>query len=279
MTKADVQLERALRFRELHERDHPLRLANAWDATSARILAAAGVSAIGTTSFGVALDHGVWDGEQLSFDAVLDVASSIVAAVDVPVTIDIEAGRGATPDDVQRSVAEVIACGAVGINIEDGIPGRPGALFDQADQAARIGAARAAAEASGIPIFINARCDVYFGAEVPPDERVGEVLLRAKAYRAAGADGLFLPGLLDAATMKRITTQFDLPVNIMVGTGAPPLPDLVDAGVRRLSQGGEPFVALAGTLKLLTERYLAGELAPPADALAAGASLLQTLVA
>lgn len=279
MTKADVQLERALRFRELHERDHPLRLANAWDATSARILAAAGVSAIGTTSFGVALDHGVWDGEQLSFDAVLDVASSIVAAVDVPVTIDIEAGRGATPDDVQRSIAEVIACGAVGINIEDGIPGRPGALFDQADQAARIGAARAAAEASGIPIFINARCDVYFGAEVPPDERVGEVLLRAKAYRAAGADGLFLPGLLDAATMKRITTQFDLPVNIMVGTGAPPLPDLVDAGVRRLSQGGEPFVALAGTLKLLTERYLAGELAPPADALAAGASLLQTLVA
>jgi len=279
MNTTTTQLERAITFGALHAAGHPLQLANAWDATSARVLAAAGAPAIGTTSFGVALNHGVWDGERLPLDETLAVAASIVGAVDVPVSIDIEAGRGRTPADVEQSVAAVIACGAVGINIEDAVPGRPGALFDASEQAERIAAARAAADASGIPLFINARCDVYFGADIEPDQRVEEVLLRSKTYQAAGADGLFLPGLLDVPTITTLTAQVELPVNIMVGTGAPPLAELVGAGVRRLSQGGEPFLAMAGTLKMLTERYLAGELAPPAETIGAGASLLQALTA
>lgn len=279
MTATESQYARAIAFRALHDGARPLQLANAWDATSARVLAAAGAPAVGTTSFGVALNEGTPDGELLPLPRTLAVAEAIVSAVDVPVTIDLEAGRGRTAADVQQSVAAVIAAGAVGINIEDGIPARPGALRDPAEQADRIAASRAASTASGIPLFINARCDVYFGAEIPAEERIDAVLRRAEAYQAAGADGLFLPGLLDLATIKTLTAQVDLPINIMVGIGAPSFAELADAGVRRLSQGGEPFLAIAGTLKLLTERYLAGELAAPLDALGAGASLLQVLAA
>jgi 2-methylisocitrate lyase-like PEP mutase family enzyme len=278
MTTDDAQRERALRFRALHYGDKPLRLANAWDATSARVLTAAGASAIGTTSFGVALDHGTQDGERLPFDRVLEVTHSIVSAVGVPVTIDMEAGHGATPGEVQQSVGRVIECGAVGINIEDSIPGQPGALLDAPGQSARIAAARAAAEQSGVPLFINARCDVYFGADIPSDMRVSEVLSRARSYQAAGADGLFLPGLLDPATIKILSSQIDLPVNIMIGVGAPSFAELADAGVRRLSQGGEPFLTVAGFLKTLTERYLAGQFSPYPEALSAGVTLIQALV-
>lgn len=279
MTADAAQHEQAVCFRNLHWGDKPLLLANAWDATSARVLAAAGVPAIGTTSFGVALSHGTQDGERLPFDRVLDVAHSIVSAVEVPVTIDMEAGRGATPGEVQQSVARVIACGAVGINIEDSIPGRRGSLFGPPEQSARIAAARAAAERSGVPMFINARCDVYFGAQIRADARVDEVLLRARSYQDAGADGLFLPGLLDPATIQTLTSQVDLPVNIMIGTGAPSFDELVDAGVRRLSQGGEPFLAVLGSLKALTQRYLAGELCASPDDLSAGTTLIRALVA
>jgi 2-methylisocitrate lyase-like PEP mutase family enzyme len=278
VTDIQARCERAVRFRDLHARTTPLRLANAWDATSARVLAAAGAPAIGTTSFGVALNHGVPDGEQLWFEQALEVASAIASAVEVPVSVDLEAGRGSKPADVERSVAAVIACGAVGINIEDAIPGKPGALRARDEQAERIAAARAAATTSSIPIFINARCDVYFGAAVAAAERIDEVLRRADTYRAAGADGLFLPGLFDLAAIATISRQVGLPVNIMVGTGAPSLDELADAGVRRISQGGEPFLAIAGTLKLLTERYLAGELAAPLDTITAGASIIEELV-
>jgi 2-methylisocitrate lyase-like PEP mutase family enzyme len=273
-----MQLGRAVEFRDLHARARPLQIANAWDATSARILAAAGAPAIGTTSFGVALDRGVWDGELLPFEQVLAVTEAIVAAVDVPVTIDLEAGRGTTPTDVQHSVAAVIARGAIGINIEDGVPGQPGVLRDAAEQAERVAAARAAATASEIPIFVNARCDVYFGADVPTEARVDEVLCRAATYRAAGADGLFLPGLLDVDAIRLIVERVELPVNVMVGIGAPSLDELAGAGVRRISQGGEPFLATAGGLKLLTERYLTGQLGAGPDAVGAGMSLIPALV-
>jgi 2-methylisocitrate lyase-like PEP mutase family enzyme len=278
MTTTATQQERAQRFRELHGGGNPLLLANAWDATSARVLAAAGAPAIGTTSFGVALSNGMWDGERLPFDRVLEVARSVTSAVGVPVTIDLEAGWGAGPGEVRESVARVIEGGAVGINIEDSVPGQRGALRAPSEQSARIAAARAAAEESGIPAFINARCDVYFGARIEAEARVGEVLSRARAYHDAGADGLFLPGLVDLATIAAITSQVDLPVNVMVGPGLPELAELAGAGVRRVSQGGAAFVAAIGSLKTLTERYVSGELNPPAEDSAAGATLLRALV-
>jgi 2-methylisocitrate lyase-like PEP mutase family enzyme len=246
---------------------------------SARVLAVAGAPAIGTTSFGVALDHGVWDAELLPFEEVLAVAESIASAVEVPVTVDLEAGRGSTPADVQRAVAAVIERGAVGINIEDAIPGAAGQLRGVGEQADRLGAARAAAEASGIPIFVNARCDVWFGADVPADARLSEALRRGRAYRDAGADGLFVPGLLDVAILAELTSQVDMPVNVMIGSGAPSLEELAAAGVRRLSQGADLFLAVVGTIKALTDRYLAGELGAPPEVVGEGASQLNALLA
>src|SRR6476661_3226768 len=129
------QVDRATAFRDLHHQSRPLLLANAWSATSALVAAAAGAAAIGTTSFGVALDHGVADGEQLPFDVALTVATDIAQSVDVPVTFDLEAGRGATAVAVEASMAAVIETGVVGVNIEDARPGEPGVLFDVATQA------------------------------------------------------------------------------------------------------------------------------------------------
>jgi 2-methylisocitrate lyase-like PEP mutase family enzyme len=278
MTTDTAQHERAVRFADLHTGDQPLLLTNAWDATSARVLAAAGASAIGTTSFGVALSNGVWDGELLPLEAALDIARAIASAVDVPVSVDLEAGRGAGPDEVKESVTRVISGGAVGINLEDSIPGKPGVLFGLADQAARITAARAAAAASGVPLFINARCDVYFGAKIAADEQVSEVLARARAYQEAGADGLFLPGLLDLPVIASITSQTSLPLNVMTGDNMPSVSDLAAAGVRRVSQGGASFLGALGWLKTLTEHYLAGQLSPPSAEVGAGASLLRALV-
>jgi 2-methylisocitrate lyase-like PEP mutase family enzyme len=277
MTTDTAQHERAVRFAELHAGDQPLLLTNAWDATSARVLAAAGAPAIGTTSFGVALSNGVWDGELLPLEAALEVARAIASAVGVPVTVDLEAGRGTGPDEVRESVARVIACGAVGINLEDSIPGKPGALFGRADQAARIAAARSAAADSGVPLYINARCDVYFGAKIAPDEQVSEVLARATAYQEAGADGLFLPGLLDLSVIASITSSTGLPLNVMTGDNMPSVGELAEAGVRRVSQGGASFLATLGWLKTLTEHYLAGQLSSPPE-VGAGASLLRALV-
>lgn len=274
----EEQRARATAFRAMHASGPVLRLVNAWDASSARVMAAAGAAAVGTTSFGVALDHGVGDGEQLPLTVALAVAAEIVESVDVPVTVDIEAGRGQTPDEVGRTVAAVTDAGAVGVNLEDSVPGQPGALFATDNQSERLAAARAAADDAGVPIFINARCDVFFGANVDPDRRVDETLARADRYRAAGADGLFLPGLLDLATIQTITGATDLPLNVMMAPGMPTLDQLADAGVRRISQGGVPFLAVAGTLKSLTERYLAGDLAVPADELGAGAPLLSELL-
>src|SRR5262245_42404408 len=172
MPERPTQHERALRFRALHSGDRPLQLANAWDPLSAAVMAAAGAPAIGTTSFGVALAHGVWDAELVRFADVLAMVDALSSRVDVPVTVDLEAGRGAAPPDVQRSVAAVIDRGAVGVNIEDTIPDQQGHLRDVDDQAARLRAARDAATASGIPIFINARCDVWFGADLPTEARL-----------------------------------------------------------------------------------------------------------
>ncbi|MBV9871957.1 MAG: isocitrate lyase/phosphoenolpyruvate mutase family protein [Frankiaceae bacterium] len=272
------QVERCEQFRTQHSTGPVLQIVNAWDATSARVLAAAGAPAIGTTSFGLAFAHGHPDGERIPWDQVCSIARSIVDAVDVPVTVDIEAGRGATAAEVRRSVADIIQAGAVGVNIEDSVPGRPGEMFPPEVQAARHAAAREACVAADIPLFINARCDVYFGADVPETLKLDEVFRRAEIYTAAGVDGLFLPGLLDPVTLSAITGAVELPVNVMVGTGAPDLDALVAAGVRRTSQGGEPFIAAAGMLTNLTDRYLEGSFGAPIHDLGAGVALLERLV-
>jgi 2-methylisocitrate lyase-like PEP mutase family enzyme len=232
----DSQRAKAMTLRSLHEHG-VLVLPNAWDAGSAAMVAAAGAQVIATTSAGVSWSLGRPDGQNLSRAEMVDAVARIAATVDLPVTADIEGGYGADPGSVATTVRAVVAAGADGINLEDSLaPGGP--LHDPAAQAARIHAARQAATDAGLPeLVINARTDVFLFGIGEPEGRLDDVLARAAAYAEAGADGLFVPGLLDLDTLTTLSGKVSLPINVMVGPGAPDLAALRSAGVRRVSLG------------------------------------------
>jgi 2-methylisocitrate lyase-like PEP mutase family enzyme len=250
---------RAERFHRLHDAPRPFRLVNAWDRFSARVFGLAGAPAVGTSSFAVALAHGYQDGQRIPWAVARDVVADIVdAAGDVPVTADIEAGQGPSPADVAAAVDDVITAGAVGVNIEDSLPEAPGQLFTIEDQCDRLRAARAAAERRSLPLFINARCDVYFGARLDGTERPRQLLERATAYAEAGASGVFVPGLADLDVLARLCGTVGVPVNVMVQPGLPGVEALASVGVRRISQGGASILLAAGYLERMTRAFLEG---------------------
>ncbi|MFF3223488.1 isocitrate lyase/phosphoenolpyruvate mutase family protein [Nocardia suismassiliense] len=232
----DRQRNAAATFRALHEQGIFV-LPNAWDAVSAAVIARAGAPAIATTSAGVAWSLGTGDGQQLTRDDSIGVIRRIAAVVDVPVTADVEGGYGPAPEDVAATILAAVSAGAVGVNLEDSTaPGGP--LFDTAAQADRLRAAREAAQQAGLPeLVINARTDVYLFGIGAPEGRFDDVLTRAAAYAAAGADSLFVPGLLDLPTLTELVAESPLPINVMAGAGAPSVAELAAAGVRRVSVG------------------------------------------
>ncbi|CAM4068371.1 isocitrate lyase/phosphoenolpyruvate mutase family protein [Nocardia ninae] len=232
----DRQRNAAAALRALHERGIFV-LPNAWDAVSAAVIARAGAPAIATTSAGVAWSLGTGDGQQLTRDDTIGVIRRIAAVVDVPVTADVEGGYGPAPEDVAATILAAVSAGAVGVNLEDSTaPGGP--LFDTGAQADRLRAAREAAQRADLPeLVINARTDVYLFGIGAPESRFGEVLTRAAAYAAAGADSLFVPGLLDLPTLTDLVAESPLPINVMAGAGAPSVAELAAAGVRRVSVG------------------------------------------
>ena len=230
-----AQFAKAQLFRHMHDRASVLLLPNAWDAASARLFARAGFSAVATTSAGVAWSLGYADGEQAPLDDVLAATARIAHAVDLPVTADIESGYGATPDAVAETVRAVIAIGAVGINIEDGLHAS-GQLRAIDDAVARIRAARTAADQAGVPIVINARTDTYlrpFGDN--PALRLDETVRRGRAYFAAGADCLYPIGLADAATLAALVRALDAPINVTARPGLANMTELAHLGVARVS--------------------------------------------
>ncbi|MCW2942913.1 MAG: phosphonomutase [Actinomycetia bacterium] len=230
--------ERARRLRALH--DDLLVLPNVWDAASAQVVADAGATAIATGSAGVAWSLGLPDGQKISRSAMAEAVARITAVVDLPVTADIEGGYGPAPDDVAATVTEIIRAGAVGINLEDG----PAPLFDVEAQAARIRAARDAADAAGVPdFFINARTDVHLYQVGDLAGRPAEVLARARVYAAAGGDCLFVPGLLDLAALETLVAASPLPVNVLAKPDGPTVKELATVGVRRMSLGGSLMLA------------------------------------
>lgn len=224
---------RSDRFASLHRAGDPLLLANAWDVASAVAIAAAGAPAIATTSAGVAWSLGVPDGGHLGAGRVAEVTRRIAAAVEIPVSADIEAGYGDSPESVAATMAAVVQAGAAGVNLEDR---RDAAgLFDAAAQADRIAAARAAAGAA--PVWINARTDVFLSGAYPTIAYgVAAALKRAAAYAEAGADSLFVPGLTDLAAVAELAAG-PLPVAVMAGPGAPSVAGFAAAGVVRVSLG------------------------------------------
>jgi 2-methylisocitrate lyase-like PEP mutase family enzyme len=221
---------RAETFAGLHRAGDPLLLPNAWDVASAVTIAGAGARAIATTSAGVAWSLGVPDAADLGADRLAAVIERVVAAVPVPVSADIESGYG----DVGATVTAVVQAGAVGINLEDA-PGTDGrTLLDPAEAADRIAAARAAADALGVPLWINARTDVHLRGV--PGDRLAETRVRAAAYAAAGANSIFVPGLLDLDALSTLSAD-PVPVAVMVWPGAPAVSALTAAGVVRISLG------------------------------------------
>ena len=237
------QKSKAKRFRSLHVAGTPLILFNAWDAGSAKAVAAAGAEAIATGSWSVAKANGFDDGEDLPLDLAIANLARIVRATDLPVTIDLESGYGASPQAVAKTIRHSIDAGAIGCNIEDSYPAT-GKLRKASDQARRIAAARKAASAAGIAYFINARTDVFFQkpAKEHDEAMVAEALESARLYAAAGADGLFVPGLIDPRLIARVVKGSPLPVNIMVSSGTPPFRILAKAGVARISHGPRPYL-------------------------------------
>jgi len=231
-----TQQDSAGKLRALHAAG-VLVLPNAWDAGSAAVIALAGAQAIATTSGGIAWSVGRHDGQGLTRAEMIQRIREIVAAVTIPVTADIEGGYGPGPEDVALTAEAAIAAGAVGVNIEDShAPGGP--LFDPAEQAERIQAARVASASAGLPgLFINARTDVFLYGIGAPQARLDHVLTRSSAYAKAGADGLFVPGLTDLQAITELAEASTLPVNVMAGPGAPPVAELAAAGVRRVSIG------------------------------------------
>lgn len=231
--------DRAAHFRALHAREGgmPLVLPNAWDAMSARVVEEAGARAIATTSAGVAWALGYQDGEGAPREAMLAMVRTIVDAVRVPVTADVERGYGTgTPEDVATTVRGVIAAGAVGINLEDG-PGRDGApLLDAREQAERIAAARRAARAEGVELYINARVDPYVRKAGDEGTRFDESVRRARLYLEAGADGVFVP-LAPTADIGRLAAAIPAPLNVIAGPGSPTIAELGALGVARVSLG------------------------------------------
>jgi 2-methylisocitrate lyase-like PEP mutase family enzyme len=234
------QHDHATSFRRLHQRDAGgiLVLPNAWDAMSARLVEEAGAPAIATTSAGVSWCLGRPDGEGLTRDEMIESVRRIVAAVHVPVTADVEGGYGrGTPNDVAETVRRVIEAGAVGINLEDGMGRGRQVLRETPHQVERLAAAREAAVAEGVDLFINARVDVYLRQVGVEGERFGETVARARAYLAAGADGIFVLGVTDPATIRRLASTIEAPLNILAQPGAPTISELRDLGVARASLG------------------------------------------
>lgn len=230
------QQSKAEALRALH-RDGVLVLPNAWDAASAALVARAGAQAVATTSGGVAWSQGRSDGHGLSRDEMVDQVRRIASVVDVPVTADVEGGYGPAPEDVAATVEAIVAAGAVGVNLEDSrAPGGP--LFTPSEQTDRLRAGRVAAERAGLPeLVINARTDVYLFGIGEAAGRPAEVLARADAYAYAGADCLFVPGLIDLDALAELVKQAPLPISVMAWPGAPTVEEFRSAGVRRVSVG------------------------------------------
>jgi 2-methylisocitrate lyase-like PEP mutase family enzyme len=245
-----TQLERANLLKNLHTKGNPLILYNIWDAGSAKAVQEIGAKVIATGSWSVAAAHGYDDGEKLSFDLVLANVQRIIASVNIPVTIDLEGGYGQSPTEVQEIVKKIINAGVVGINFEDQIVGGQG-LYSIEDQCARIKAIREAANHASIPIFINARTDIFLKEDTANynNNLLEEAINRAFAYAESGASGFFAPGLRDAKYIEKLCERVPIPVNIMIMSDTPSLKQLAKLGVARISYGPHPYCQMMDFLK------------------------------
>lgn len=240
-----TQAQKADLFRGLHHSGRILVLPNAWDVASARVFEESGFPAIATTSAGVAAVFGYPDREQIPAEVMLDMVRRIASAVAVPVTADMEAGYA---DPVRTGLA-VMEAGAVGLNLEDSSTGDLTKLADLSRQVELIRAVRASTN-----LVINARTDIFLAGIGDAATRVERTAERLNAYRDAGADSLFAPGVVDAETIGKLTQAVRGPLNILAVKGTPPIADLQKLGVARVTIGsGAARAALGLTRRVAKE--------------------------
>ena len=237
-------------FRELHAPGRLLVLPNAWDAGSARLIESCGAEAIATTSSGVAWACGYPDGDAIPPDVLIDAVVRIRRVLTVPLTVDAEGGYSTEPARVGETIDGLLDAGAVGVNLEDGSVHPPALL------AAKIAAAKKTAARAGIDLFVNARTDVFLRGLVAPERRVAETLERARQYRDAGADGLFVPAVSDPDVIAALVAGTELPLNVMLVPKLPSLAKLATLGVRRVSAGAAIAQAVHGLTRKLARQLL-----------------------
>jgi 2-methylisocitrate lyase-like PEP mutase family enzyme len=258
MMKHSRSVPLAEAFRSLHHNGGaPLVLVNVWDAASARLVEEAGAKAIATSSSAISWSMGFPDGNRLPVGLAMSVLERIVAATSLPVTADIETGYAGSGDgfDAKRlrdTIRAVLDAGAVGINFEDS-GDRP--LTDTGEQCRRLEMVREAADAAGVDLFINARTDTYLSGGYP-ERAFDETVNRSRAYLAAGASGIFVPGLTDLHVLHELSRRIDAPLNALAGVGAPSVGELHDAGVQRISIGGNTAKAAYATVSRVAGEVL-----------------------
>lgn len=253
-TTIETTIARAATLRALHAGNGLLVMPNAWDAASARAFEAAGFPAIATTSGGVAAALGYADHERAPADEMLDAAARIVRAVDIPVTVDFEAGYGLSPSEV---VDRLVAIGAAGMNFEDSDHHSDAALIDAGSQANRIAALRDAGSRAGVDLVLNARVDVFINRVGTPDEQLAEGLRRARLYHEAGADCVY-PILLSDETMIRAFVDAVGAINVNVRRGGTiSLQRAAELGVRRVTYATSIFREVMSTVESIARDIMA----------------------
>ncbi|MDA1582266.1 isocitrate lyase/phosphoenolpyruvate mutase family protein [Bacillus cereus group sp. TH230-1LC] len=243
-------------FNDYHHDSSILILPNAWDVMSAKIYEDLNYRAIGTTSAGIAASLGYSDGEQLPFESMLDVIKKITKSVNIPVSADIESGYGETLEEVLENVRKIIASGVVGVNLEDSKKNHIYSLYDTAYQQTKIERIKNVSISEGVSLFINARTDAYIFS----NNGVEETIKRAQAYKDAGADGIFIPGLTQKEHIHMFTKKINLPLNVLIHDSTPSIPDLECLNVSRISFGSGAYRATISTLrKLASEVIMKGQ--------------------
>lgn len=254
-----TQAAKARTLLDLHQPPRLLILPNVWNPIGARLLAAKGFPAVATASAAIAESLGYADGEQLQWQTLLDMSARIVRSVNIPVSVDVEAGYSETLDGLRENMAQLLDAGAAGINIEDswqdGARMRP-----LVEQARRIEAIRNLAEQRGIPLVINARVDSFLadGFATQP-ARIEDAVRRANAYLQAGAACIYPIGCADRETLVILRQRIPAPLNVLVTAAAPPLSVLQEIGVNRVSFGPYIFRTLLAKMSALFDAIQQGD--------------------
>jgi 2-methylisocitrate lyase-like PEP mutase family enzyme len=275
---SSIQKEKAELFLKYHLDKEILVLLNSWDVGSSKLIEACGYKAIATTSMGIAASLGYPDCQVIQLTEMIQVITGIVNAVQVPVTVDIEAGYGNDLDEIIESVKKIIATGIVGINIEDSVELSP-VLIDEMEFCERISAIRALSDSLGFHLVINARTDSFYTSSASTREKLSESIRRGNKYREAGADCIFVQPVWEKETISTLVKEINAPINILsnpsIGAGLPPsVRELQDLGVARLSLGSSLMKATLALIKKVadelsekgTYNFLSDTMTPRADA-------------